>query len=292
MDWTLSAFADEASEKIDEQIDALRQAGIGHVDLRNVDGHNISALPLDLASQVAAKLQAADIRVGMYGTPIGKIDISDDFAVDQAKLSHIGALSKIFGSRNVRIFSYFNKKKAPHDAWRTESLARMRKLCDQAAELGLVLYHENEKDVFGEQLRDVATLRDEIHRRHPGCFKMIFDSDNYNQAGNDVWTNWLELRDTTEAVHFKDSKKQPDGSFQHVPAGEGDGCYRRIIQDLAQRGWSGPMTLEPHLARSKAVLATGPHGKPNEKLSDLSTMQAFQIAAVAVKTLLAEAGKL
>lgn len=290
--WIFSAFADEAAEHIDQQILALQKAGMKHIDLRNVNGHNISVLPLDLARQVKQKLDAAGIQVGMYGSPIGKIDITDDAEIDYAKLRHIGELSKILAAKHVRIFSYFNKHKAPHETWRKESLARLSKLVRIAGQSGLVLYHENEKDVFGEQLADVQTLRDEIHLKHPDQFRMIFDSDNYNQAGNDVWTNWLELRQTTGAIHFKDSQKLADGSFQHVPAGEGDGCYRRIVEDCAKRGWNGPITLEPHLARSKAVLATGPHGKANEKLADLSTMEVFQIAAAAGKKLLAEAGKL
>ena len=47
MSWILSAFADEASESIDEQIRALTEAQLTHIDLRSVDGVNICELEFD-----------------------------------------------------------------------------------------------------------------------------------------------------------------------------------------------------------------------------------------------------
>jgi len=77
MPWTLSAFADEAGETLTEQIAALTEAQIDHVDLRNVDGFNIVELPLDHAETIRNKLQDVGIAVCMYGSP-------DRCAPDQA----------------------------------------------------------------------------------------------------------------------------------------------------------------------------------------------------------------
>jgi sugar phosphate isomerase/epimerase len=284
--YTLSAFADEAADDMDGQIKALLESKIGHVDLRNVDGHNIGALPLDHARKVKQKLDAAGLKVGMYGTPIGKIDLADDFDIDVKKLQHMGELKNIFGARNVRIFSYWNKKAGASEAdFRKESVRRLTELAKLAQKLDLVLYHENEVAVFGDTLEHVKVLRDELHAKFPQNFKLIFDSDNFNQCNQDVWTCWTTLRDAIEAVHFKDSNKV-DGSFQHCPVGQGNGRYPDIVRDLASRNWSGPMTLEPHLARSAAVLATGPHGQANQSLADLTPYECFQLAAKQLHKLL------
>ena len=40
----LSAFADEASPSLDEQLQALKEEGIGLIELRGVDGKNCSKL--------------------------------------------------------------------------------------------------------------------------------------------------------------------------------------------------------------------------------------------------------
>ncbi len=289
MTWTLSAFADEADESIDGQIAALSEAGIDHVDLRGVDGINICDLPLDHAQAVKKKLDAAGMHVCMYGAPIGKLNLADDLNLDLTRLKHLGELKKIFGAEKVRIFSYYNKAGADEATWRNGSLTQLRRLIDLADSLGLVLYHENELNVFGDTLERVCVLRDELHRQAPKIFKLIFDFDNFNQMGQDVRTCWETLRDSVEAIHLKESKRQADGSFQHVPSGQGDGRIPEALTDLAARRWSGPLTLEPHLARSAAVLATGPHGQANQSLADLNPTECFVLAAKAAQNLIHQA---
>ena len=293
MGWILSAFADEAADTADQQIQALIEAGFKHIDVRNVEGHNISAMPPEFAQSMAAKLKAADIKVCMYGSPIGKIDIADDFNIDLQKLRHIGSLKPIFGATYVRIFSYWNKKSAGDEShWRKVTLDRLRQLCELAGELGLVLYHENELGIYGDYIRKVEVLRDEIHARYPQQFKLIFDFDNYNQSGEVVMEAYRRLGQSIGAIHLKESKRQPDGTLEHVPAGQGDGHIAEILADLAKRGWEGPLTLEPHLARSAGVVATGAHGTPNQALKDLTPYQCFQIAAKAAKGILQDVGRL
>jgi len=292
MAWILSAFADEASETVDDQIQVLQESQIDHIDLRCVDGINICDLPVDHAKEVKAKLDEAGISVCMYGSPIGKIDVADDFEPDVARLEHLGELRKIFGAEKVRLFSYYNKTdELPFAEWKAESLRRLKVLADLSQKLGLVLYHENEIGIFGHTLETVGILRDEMRANHP-CFKLIFDFDNYNQVGEDAWTNWQTLVECTDAIHLKESQKQDDGTFQHVPAGQGDGHIPESLADLAKRGWSGPLTLEPHLARSPAVLATGPHGEANQSLTDMSDAECFKVAAKAARGLLNEVGQL
>ncbi|MBI1373826.1 MAG: TIM barrel protein [Phycisphaera sp.] len=292
MAWILSAFADEASESVDDQIAVLKETQIDHVDLRCVDGVNICDLPVDHAKEVKAKLDDAGISVCMYGSPIGKLDIADDFEVDVNRLRRLGELKRVFGAEKVRLFSYYNQKAdASDDEWTAESLRRLGALTALAEEVGLVLYHENELGVFGHDLKTVGILRDEL-RAKSDAFKLIFDFDNYNQIGEDPWTNWQTLGAATDAIHLKESSRQPDGSFQHVPAGEGDGNIARTLADLASRGWSGPLTLEPHLARSPAVLATGPHGQANQSLNDMSDAECFVVAAQAARKLLRDVDRL
>ncbi len=292
MTWQLSAFADEAGEMVDQQIAALTEARINLVDLRLVDGINISVLPLQHAREVAAKLRGAGIGVGMFGSPIGKIDILEDFGIDAEKLEHLAKLREPLGCNRVRIFSYFNKKNADLRTWQSIALDRLAKLMEMAQKLDLVLYHENEHLIFGDHLAQVREIRDQIRAADPARFRMIFDFDNFNQAGDDVWENWLELRDSTDAIHFKDSKKDEQGNFQHVPAGLGDGHVKRIIQDAAARGWQGPLTLEPHLAHSKAVMATGPSGKGYTPLASMSTHESFVYAAGVVRQLLRDVDRM
>lgn len=46
------AFADEASPKVDEQIKAMKRNGLDGLEIRNVDGVNVSSITLDAAAEV------------------------------------------------------------------------------------------------------------------------------------------------------------------------------------------------------------------------------------------------
>src|SRR5215813_5443767 len=113
MSWIFTGFADEAGDTADQQIAALKRAGMRFVDLRSIEGGNITVLPVDKATIIRKKFDAAGIRVNMFGSPIGKIDIGDDVKLDIQKLEHLAKLAPVFDCRSIRIFSYFNKAEIP-----------------------------------------------------------------------------------------------------------------------------------------------------------------------------------
>ncbi len=280
--WLMGAFADEAGESADEQVAALQAAGIKRIDLRTVESHNITQLPLDTAEAVAAKLEQAGITVAYFGSPIGKIDIADDFEIDMGKLEHLGQLRPIFGCNHVRLFSYYNRQGASADQWREISLDRLGRLRDRAVELGLVLVHENERDIFGDRCSEVQVLAAEL--RDAVSFKLIFDFDNYHQSGDDVWDNWQKLQFVTDAFHLKDS----DAEKRHVPIGQGEGQVRRILEAALAQGWTGMLSLEPHLTHSGAVARTSVGGKTSKAYEKMTPPQCFQTAAAAAIELLSD----
>ena len=281
--WTVSAFTDEASTDIDGQIKAAHEGKLKTIDLRNLDGFNISALPLDHAKKVKQKLDAAGLSVGMFGSPIGKIDITEDFGIDATKLEHLSKLADVFDCRKVRIFSYFNSKDNPDAAtpmyvWAAEALRRLGALKELAIEYNLCLYHENEHIIFGDKVWQneciARCLRDPGEPGSEGAgihFRCIFDFDNYNQVGEDVWAAWQRLHLYADAFHMKDSTKE----CSHVPIGTGNGRAKDILADALKRGWHGHLANEPHLSRSPAIMATGPGGVADQKLADLSEFDAF-----------------
>lgn len=282
--WKLSAFADEAGSTCEEQIAALQRAGLKRIDIRSLEGFNVSELPLDIAQITREKFAAAEITVGMFGSPIGKLDLSDDFGIDLNKLRHIGKLAPIFGCNAVRIFSYYNKSNLLHAEWQAESLKQLSDLRDEAKNLGLVLYHENECHIFGDNSDDVLTIANEL--RDAETFRLIFDFDNYNQGGEDVWESWQKLKGVTDAFHLKDSTKEN----QHVPIGQGAGYAKEILADAFKSDWSGPLSLEPHLNHSGAVAATGPSGVANQQFSEMSQGDCFHVAAEEATKLLKKIG--
>ena len=82
----LCGFADEADPSIDGQIEALKENNISLLEIRGVDGRNISEVTPDEARELRKKFDDNGISVWSLGSPIGKININDDFDKEIEKL--------------------------------------------------------------------------------------------------------------------------------------------------------------------------------------------------------------
>ncbi|MGN0493317.1 MAG: hypothetical protein ACI4F7_06685 [Acutalibacteraceae bacterium] len=108
MSINIYAFADEASPNIDGQITALKRNGLNGLEMRNVDGVNVSDITAEKAKEVKHKLQENGLITWSVGSPIGKIDIEkDDFKAHIEKLKHTLEIADILESNNIRMFSFY-----------------------------------------------------------------------------------------------------------------------------------------------------------------------------------------
>ena len=101
------AFADEADYKIDGQIQAMKRNGLDGLEIRGVDGQNISDISTEKAKEVKLKLDNAGLITWSIGSPIGKININDDFSAHKEIFKHTLEIANILGSKNMRIFSFY-----------------------------------------------------------------------------------------------------------------------------------------------------------------------------------------
>lgn len=92
--FTLSAFADEASPEFDRQIAALHRKHIPLMEIRGVDGKGILDLTDEELDVVEKKLAAGNISISAIGSPIGKIGIEDDFAPHFEKFKRAVEIAK------------------------------------------------------------------------------------------------------------------------------------------------------------------------------------------------------
>ena len=233
------AFADEANPSVDGQIAAMTRNGLNGLEIRGVDGTNVSEISLEKAQEVRAKMDAAGLETWSIGSPIGKIDIEkDDFEAHMDKFRHTLEVAKILGAKNIRLFSFFipeGKDAAPYKA---EVIRRLKSFVEAAAGTGIDLCHENEKGIYG----DIAVRCLEIHQEVPEL-KAIFDPANYIQCGQDTLEAWTMLKPYVKYMHIKDALT--DGSV--VPAGKGQGNLPAILKDFQAQGGC-QLTIEPHLA--------------------------------------------
>jgi sugar phosphate isomerase/epimerase len=105
--FTLSAFADEISPDPQAQIDVLKPCGIRHIELRSILGTNVLALSDLQIQEFKALLDKNGFKLSAIGSPIGKIRIDEPFGPHLEKFQRAIELCKVFGTPNIRIFSYY-----------------------------------------------------------------------------------------------------------------------------------------------------------------------------------------
>ena len=74
----LSAFADEYADSLKEQCEALDKFDIEYIELRGVNGKNISVFTESEVKETKKILDDFNIKVSSIGSPLGKIDIKGD----------------------------------------------------------------------------------------------------------------------------------------------------------------------------------------------------------------------
>lgn len=241
----LSAFADEISPDLNEQAEVLLSEGIHHIDLRSAWGVNVLDLSDQQIVEVKQTLAARGIKVAAIGSPIGKVPIDASFDEHLQRFERAITVARELGTTYIRIFSFYPPAGAtvkPDPAsYRDEVLRRLREMTARARAAGVILVHENEKDIYGDT---IARCVDILQSINDPQLRSALDPANYLQCDQVPYPDAYEAtRPWLGYVHVKDVKS--DGTL--AVAGEGDGHWPELLQRLRQDGYDGFMALEPHL---------------------------------------------
>ena len=280
MKYKLSAFADESSNAFSGQIDALKRNGFGFLEIRNLDGKNVTELTAAEARVLARVLEDDGLKVWSIGSPIGKIQIGDDFAAHTDLYRHTLDLAGEFGAKCIRLFSFFMPKGKAPEEYRDLVLERMAAFAQTAREYGITACHENEKGIYG----DTAARCLELHKAIPDL-KAVFDPANFVQCGQDTLEAWGKLHSHVHYMHIKDAL--PNGNV--VAPGDGDGNVPALIAKYFAQGGE-VLSLEPHLFEFVGLKALEREGEESVvgALSFETAEAAFDHAADKLKNILEE----
>lgn len=269
----LCAFADEAGSTLNNQISALKRNNISLLELRSIDGKNVLDFSIEEASHYYDILKKNGIEVFSIGSPIGKVDIDCDFEDYQEKVIKICQIAKVFHTDKVRMFSFYKA----HNQ-REKVFLYLKKMVDIANKLGIKLYHENEKDIYGDNLNRVQDLIN----ANLGL-KFVYDPANFIQVGEEADDTLKNLVNKMDYFHIKDVIKS---SGDIVPAGYGNGKIRELISMIDR---DVVFTIEPHLAVFNGYYDIDKTPIKNS-LYFASNDEAFDAAVISLKNLLIENG--
>lgn len=279
MNYRLCAFADEADQLLTGQIAAMQRNGISLLEIRGVDGENISALSPAKVKEVAHLLKENGLAVWSIGSPTGKIKLSDDWNAHMDSFRGMLDAAAVFGTKAFRMFSFYDAQNE-----KNEVIDRLGLLCDMAKGYDVKLCHENEKGIFGDTPERTKELLDALPQ-----LGGIFDPANFIQCGADILPAWELLKDRIDYLHVKDA--MADGTV--VPAGYGLGHLDTVVPDFLSRGGQ-VLTVEPHLAEFTGLKGLEKEGERtivgSARFSFRDNNEAFDTAVNSLKTILNKNG--
>lgn len=258
--FTLAGFADEAGDSIEEQIGVTRELGWEWIEARSIDGCNIHDLDEPRFAAVARALEKASVRVCCFGSTIANWGQPADSDLGQTlkTLRRAIARMKALDVKLIRIMSYSiitdeQGKPVPDQRWEMR-IEKLRILCSEICEAGLIPIHENCFNYGGMSTRHTRELLEAI----PGL-RLVFDTGNpcltpdfsrpFPWPNQDSWESWNELKEQVVHLHVKDGWRDPvTGEEHYVFPGEGPAHVREILGDCSNMGYRGFLSIEPHMA--------------------------------------------
>ena len=254
-----SGIGDEAGNSIDTQIQATKELGWSHIEMRGVEvagfpKGNIHDLPEAAFDIVAQKLHAAGVHVNCFGSAIAnwgkKIDQPFDSSLAEAKRA-IPRMQRL-GTKLVRIMSF--AVRTEEDQMASERFRRLREVTKMFLDAGIQPVHENCMNYGGMGWPFTLELLENV-----SGLKLVFDTGNpiFNEDRSkpkpwhkqDPWEFYTQARGHIAHVHVKDAiwnSAKNDADYTYP--GEGAGKVREILRDLIQTGYSGALSIEPHVA--------------------------------------------
>ncbi len=235
-----SAFADEYTNDLIGQLEALCSFGIDYLELRHADGKNVSQMTYDDITEVEQKLQAYGVRISAIGSSLGKIPIDGDLHAHMELVRRVCEAAARLESKYVRMFSFYRPAGVSREDVQAQVVDALGQMLEIADAFGVVMCHENEAKIWGESPEQCKQLLDTFG----GRLRAVFDMGNFVLGGYAPYDAYALLQPYISYFHIKDALYR--GAI--VPAGLGEAQIGEILSDYAKRAKQDFfVSLEPHL---------------------------------------------
>ena len=264
----LGIIADEVHASFATACANIARWGLPLVEVRNVDGRNVTLLDDAALDDAVAAVRRHGLRVSAVASPVFKSALDErpnaaaaDFAVpglvtvadNLALLERACVAARRFDTRLVRIFTFF---RVP---WSDAVVEQVARHVAEAAEIArrhdVVLAIENEPvcvvatgEELGRFMGHLDAFLPDALRAHVGA---LWDPGNALGAGEEIpYPDGYAAVPAARLVHvhLKDLGNRPASFGTFVPLGQGRIDYRGQFRALARDGYRGSVVLEPHYA--------------------------------------------
>ena len=236
----LSAFSDEYVDSLVEQCKALNSFGITYMEMRGVNGKNVSTLTKEEVLEAKRMLLDYGIKVSSIGSPLGKIKLDGDVEGHLETAKRVFDTANELGTNYIRMFSFYLPEGKTREECKGQVCDELEKLIMLSQKFGVTLCHENEALIYGESPEKCLELLEYFD----GKLKCVFDMGNFVLDGYNPMDAYKLLEKYVEYFHIKDALYA--GAI--VPAGKGEAQIKEILDLYKATGKKDTfITLEPHL---------------------------------------------
>ena len=189
----ISGFADEIAEDLNKQIEVIKKLGISYIKMRGVNGKPLVEYSLEEVQEIKKQLDRNGIRLSSIGSPIGKINITEDFDVHFELYKKTVEIAKIMETPYIRMFSFFIPSGEEPEIYKNQVFERLKSFVDYAVQEDVILLHENEKEIYGDNAKRCLEIMEQFSGEH---FKAVFDFANFVQCHQDTKARvypWITL---------------------------------------------------------------------------------------------------
>lgn len=246
----ISGFADEICDDFKSQLDTIKELGMTHICLRSANGKNICEHTVEeVEDELLPLLNKYGMKVSSIGSPLGKVFINDDAAIaaQMETARKTVEMAHLLSCKYIRVFSFYIPEGDNPEAWRDKVMEKVSEMSKIFAEGNVIALHENEKDIYGDT---AARCLDLVKTVNSPAFRCVFDFANFVQCREDVLGSYNMLKEYISYFHIKDYSTKTENN---VLCGTGEGRISDILKLAYADGYSGFLTLEPHLVLFSAL---------------------------------------
>ena len=253
----IAGFTDEVSDDLSLQIKALKELGWSNIDLRTVNGKNISSLSDYEFDKVHRQLAENNIEISCFGSTVANWgrDAITSFDQDMLDMKNSIQHMKKANVRFIRIMSYKLDAPVPLGSeYEKIVIKNIKHIVRLAEENDIVCLHENCDTWAGQSCCHSLRLLEEVNS---ASLKLVFDTGNpvgmhyIKDSEPYTYQNSLkffqEVFTHVEYLHIKDARRIGE-SLHYTFPGEGMGNVPEILQLIGDKKMDIPVSIEPHVA--------------------------------------------
>ena len=261
----ISVVTDEISQDFERALDVAVEYNITTVDVRSLWNKNIALLNENELIKMKKALDKRNMHINVITSPFGRCVLPSSRLSTNKKKSllrntkyNLGLFERIieiadfFETPNIRIFSFFQKRKDKVKEKWEEMIELLTPYVKKAEDLDKILLLENDYLLMVANIENTKRFFEDLNSE---ALKLILDPGNYYMEGDattpEAYSYFYE-KDLVKHIHVKDPKYMIPGiTGIFTVVGEGKIDYESLFKQAIDCDYKGYFCLETHALRNK-----------------------------------------